>query len=210
MGSLEWGDRHLEAKAPYIQLRAYATKAKRADTLPIRHDLVEALKAVRPESAQPTDRVFKTVPEVATLQRDLRKVGIDPLRNGVIIDLHALRHSYATMLASSEVPPRTAQVLMRHTDLKQTMSVYVHPRIVDSARAIEQLPDLLEKPKSGQEAEALRMTGTNGPAGQGPETRSRRSTSAPVRPRVLFSPSRRTGPLKDPWKTRLFHCPGQD
>lgn len=166
------------------------------DTLPIRHDLAEALMAVRPEGAGSKDRVFRAIPEVATLHRDLREAGIAPMKNGVVIDSHALRHSYATRLADSNVMPRTAQELMRHTDFKQTMSVYVHPRIADSSRAIEQLPELLEESEKGREAGVREMTGTDGPVGRD-QALLRRSTSAPVREGPFGSASD-GAPLKDP------------
>lgn len=44
---LQWGDVKMNAPMPHIQLRAETTKAKRADALPLRADLVELLKAHR-------------------------------------------------------------------------------------------------------------------------------------------------------------------
>ena len=67
--ALEWRDFvDLEAGRPCIQLRAAATKAKRADELPLHPDLVEALAAAKPPFAQPEDRVFKTAPGLRTFK----------------------------------------------------------------------------------------------------------------------------------------------
>jgi integrase len=50
------------------------------------------------------------------MNRDLRLAGI-PKRDerGRTIDVHALRGTFATMLARSGVPMRTAQAVMRHS-----------------------------------------------------------------------------------------------
>ena len=56
------------------------------------------------------------------------------------VDLHALRHTYGTMLSKAGVSPREAMELMRHTDLRQTMKVYTDPRVFDLSKAVEKLP----------------------------------------------------------------------
>jgi hypothetical protein len=48
--------------------------------------------------------------------------------------------------------------LMRHTDLRLTMIVYTYPSILDTAGAVEDLPDLARP----SEAAAARLTDTNG------------------------------------------------
>jgi hypothetical protein len=78
-------------------------------------------------------------------------------------DLHALRHSYGTLLSKGGVSPREAMSLMRHTDLRLTMKMYTDPRIFDLSGAVEKLQLQLGKPSDSQGAAA---TGTDGkPAG---------------------------------------------
>ena len=52
-----------------------------------------------------------------------------------IITFHGLRHSYATRLFEQGIQIKTVQKLMRHSDIKMTMNIYVHvmPDIVEDA-----------------------------------------------------------------------------
>ncbi len=45
-------------------------------------------------------------------------------RDEGMVVFHSLRHSFGTMLAASGVHPKTAQQLMRHSDINLTMSRY--------------------------------------------------------------------------------------
>lgn len=45
---LRWGDLHLAAPQPYVQLRAENTKNRKADVLPLHPDLAALLKAMMP------------------------------------------------------------------------------------------------------------------------------------------------------------------
>ena len=76
--------------------------------------------------------------------------------------MHALRHSFGTLLSKGGVAPRTAQAAMRHSSIDLTMNVYTDPQLLDVAGAVESLPDLpLEAgDKTGQE----KATGTDRPA----------------------------------------------
>ncbi len=62
--------------------------------------------------------------------------------NGEVAGFHALRHTFITMLASSGVHPKVAQVLARHSTITLTMDRYSHTRLVDLNMAIENLPSL--------------------------------------------------------------------
>jgi len=78
-----------------------------------------------------------------TLDRDLAAAGI-PKRDadGKQIDVHALRHTFGTLLSVGGVAPRTAQAAMRHSELRMTMNVYTDPRLLDTAGALNALPSL--------------------------------------------------------------------
>ena len=74
---------------------------------------------------------------------------------GRTVDVHSLRHTFATLLSQSGVLPRTAQELMRHGpsvslralslskgDTRLTMSTYTHLGLLDTAGAVEALPSI--------------------------------------------------------------------
>ncbi|HQL55512.1 MAG TPA: tyrosine-type recombinase/integrase, partial [Phycisphaerae bacterium] len=61
---------------------------------------------------------------------------------GRTLDIHALRHTFATHLSKGGVAPRTAQAAMRHSKLELTMNTYTDPRLLDVAGALGVLPSL--------------------------------------------------------------------
>ena len=74
------------------------------------------------------------------------------MRRAASVDLHALRHTFGTLLARSGVAPRTAMDLMRHADIRLTTAIYQHLDLVDTAGAVNMLPVV--------GAETARKTGT--------------------------------------------------
>jgi integrase len=86
---LTWGDLHLDTIPARIALRAKTTKSKRADSLPVHPQLADELRAWRPAQAQPTDRVFGTVPSMKCLRADLALAEIPGKDEaGRYVDLH--------------------------------------------------------------------------------------------------------------------------
>jgi len=77
------------------------------------------------------------------LDRDLEAVGI-PKKDDRdrTVDVHALRHTFGTMLSQHGVAPRTAHVAMRHSKIDLTINVYTDARLLDVAGALESLPAL--------------------------------------------------------------------
>jgi len=57
-------------------------------------------------------------------------------------DFHALRHTFGTNLAASGVHPKTAQDLMRHSDIRLTMQLYTHSIVEERNEAVAKLPAL--------------------------------------------------------------------
>jgi integrase len=118
-------------------------------------------------STLPPDTPLFTVPAglVRILDRDLKAAGI-PKRDdrGRTVDVHALRHSFGTLLSAAGVYPRTAQAAMRHSKIDLTMNTYTDPRLLDVAGAVELLPDLpLDAgDRTGAETTARVATGTDG------------------------------------------------
>lgn len=117
LAELRWYDVHLSATKPFVQLRAEATKARRADRVPLRQDMAEMLRERRP--ADESAVVFANIPNIDVFKADLAAAGIVYMdAKGRQADFHALRVSYATMLAQGGVAPRVAMALMRHTDMR--------------------------------------------------------------------------------------------
>jgi len=80
---------------------------------------------------------------IRILDRDLVLAGI-PKRDerGRTLDVHALRHSFSTLLSKGGVAPRTAQAAMRHSDISLTMNTYTDPKLLDVHAALNSLPSL--------------------------------------------------------------------
>jgi integrase len=135
----------LEGPQPRIALPGSATKNGQEARLPISSDLAEDLKQwLQATGMAGRDPVFRVPVElVKILKRDLASAGI-PYRDerGRTLDVHALRHTTATRLSRAKVPPRVAQQLMRHSDIKLTMSVYTDVQQQDEAEAIAALPEV--------------------------------------------------------------------
>ena len=77
-------------------------------------------------------------PQPLDQQRECEKVD----ERGRSIDIHALRHTFGTHLSKSGVAPRTAQALMRHSDIDLTMNVYTDPTLLDRHGAVNSLPTM--------------------------------------------------------------------
>ena len=136
------GDRARRGPA-HVDLRAETTKSKRAGSLAIHPQLAEALRAWRPEDAEPDDHVVSTVPLMKCLRADLALAGIaDKDEAGRYVDFHSLRVSLSTMLATHKVSPRTAQALMRHSDPRLTASVYTDERLLPLAAELVGVPGI--------------------------------------------------------------------
>ncbi|MCX7424647.1 MAG: site-specific integrase [Planctomycetia bacterium] len=123
--------------------------------------MCQALTAVPP---LPANTPLFTVPRdlVRILDRDLKLAKIpkqDEL--GRTVDVHAMRHSFATHLAKTGAFPRTAQAAMRHSDVNLTMGAYTDPRLLDVAGALDALPALPLDGVAERERIAVSATGTN-------------------------------------------------
>ncbi len=77
---------------------------------------------------------------------------------GRTLDVHALRHTFGTLLSKGGVSPRTAQAAMRHSDINLTMNVYTDPRLLDIHGALGALPLL---PLDGTGRDTAAATGTD-------------------------------------------------
>lgn len=96
---------------------------------------------------------------VRILDRDLVAAGILKTdERGRSVDVHAMRHTFATMFSMSGVSPRVAQEAIRHSTMELTMKVYTDPTLLNVAGVVASLPTMNSRPIR-QEAAA---TGTEG------------------------------------------------
>ncbi|HOW71102.1 MAG TPA: tyrosine-type recombinase/integrase [Phycisphaerae bacterium] len=141
---LQWRDVRIDGEdkaRPHLQLRPEATKAKRADMLPIVHDLAERLRVARPLNAEPTARVFKRRPTLDIWMTHLKRAGIDYTDSeGRIAGFHSLRVTYITHLQRAGLAPRVVMALARHTDWRLTGGTYTDMGLLDIFGAVRSLP----------------------------------------------------------------------
>ncbi len=140
-----------------------------------------------------------TVPAglVRILDRDLvaagiaRRVEVSPGKwkidtrdeRGRTVDVHALRHTFGTLLSKGGVLPRTAQAAMRHSKIDLTMNVYTDPKLLDVAGAMDTLPSLPLGGKDGQygiAAATYRATGTENAIAEDIDARTLQPNVTPV------------------------------
>ena len=169
--SITIGQVHLEETPPYIELRAANEKARRGAQIPLPASFAAMLArhiAVRTErllkqrgasmafpgvlNAEPLfampgkmTKVFNedlAFAKLATVDKDTGKI-LKRDAQGRTLDVHALRHSFCTLVAQSGVNMQTAQRLMRHATPAMTAR-YTHLTLTDLSGAIAALPGLPE------------------------------------------------------------------
>ena len=117
----------LDGDFPHIQLQPNHEKNREGNSLPLRDDLAVELKQwISDTGRRAGDSLFE-IPSglLKILNRDLKAAGIAKIDStGRSVDVHALRHSFGTLLSTSKVAPRIAQEAMRHSDISLTMNVY--------------------------------------------------------------------------------------
>jgi integrase len=135
----------LDGDRPHLTLPGALTKNGEETRLPLLADLAYDLRAwLQGTGRKGTDRVFRVPKElIKILKRDLKASGI-PYRDerGRTLDVHALRHTTATILSRAKVSPRVAQQFMRHSDIKLTMQTYTDSRHLDEDEILRALPQL--------------------------------------------------------------------
>jgi integrase len=180
LASLTPAHLHLDEAVPFLNLDAADEKNREGSDIPLRDDLAADLRewladklarlqeearqagAPIPARLRPDTSVF-IVPDklCKILTRDLRLAGI-PKRDdrGRTLDVHALRHTFGSLLSKGGVAPRTAQAAMRHSKIDLTMNVYTDPALLDVRGALDALPALSLQGEQ-TEREAVQATGTD-------------------------------------------------
>lgn len=155
--ALVWGDLLL-GDAPAIDVRASTQKTKQRVRLELPRWLGELLgkhraaKGARARGPVPSSaKVFSTSYRHITEQMKLDAVwaglgraadesGRVLTADGLVIDLHSLRGSLATLAAELGMPPRLLQQHMRHSNIRLTMEVYAQVRSTAMRTEVERLP----------------------------------------------------------------------
>ncbi len=181
LASLTKGSFDFRTEPATVTVEAGSSKRRRRDELPMRADTAELLKA-HMATKLPSARAFnlpKSDKTAAMLKADLgvaRGSWLDEVADpeqraererssflasvddaGLVVDFHALRHTFVTSLARSGVHPKVAQALARHSTITLTMDRYSHTVIGEQSEALAALPDLTVTVRSEQLA-----TGTDG------------------------------------------------
>jgi len=143
-----------------VKVKAAYSKRRREDVLALRKDTVEAMREFL-GGKTPKARAFNMPSEYRTasmIRADLTDAGIGGQDNDDgVLDFHSLRHTTASLLAAAGVNPKTAQAIMRHSDINLTMSRYSHVFRGAESDAVESMPDFSSKGRQRQAA-----TGTDG------------------------------------------------
>jgi integrase len=178
LASLTVGSLRLDTPTPFFVLKAKDEKNRVGSELPVRPDLVFDLQewlghkltlakrqAARNGKAEPTHLPASTplftvpVELVKILDRDMVAASIPKVdERGYVVDVHALRHTFGTLLSRGGVSLRTAQAAMRHSDPSLTANVYTDPKLLDVGAALNALPTL---PPCGPETQPMKATGTD-------------------------------------------------
>ena len=153
-----WGDFSEDRRT--LTLRAKTTKSRKERVVPIRTELVKVLgdlrlihHGIRGRIPAAGDYIFLTpkgkpwVDGKRNALRRLHKVlevaGIPRVdERGEKIDIHSLRHTFASRLARSGVGLVQAQKLLGHSDPKLTSAIYTHLDAEDLRSAVESMPPL--------------------------------------------------------------------
>jgi integrase len=142
LAAIQVGDVVLDDPRPHIVLDAKHEKARRGATIPLRSDLASDLQLwIGSRRDGPLFRISPNA--IKVFDRDLRFAGIEKRdARGRVACLHSLRHTHGTLLTKAGVPPRVVQAALRHASPEFSMKMYVDPKLLDVARALDALPDL--------------------------------------------------------------------
>jgi len=153
---LTWRD--LDFERSVLTLRAENTKSRKTRAIPLRDGFLVRLRAlarlhqavfgeppqrgahvflspqgeVWPRPSCNVMRIFKRILDRAQIPRAVSEVGK--------LDIHALRHTFASRLCRAGVGLVHAQNLLGHSDPRLTAAIYTHLDVEDLRRAVQTMP----------------------------------------------------------------------
>lgn len=136
LAALRWSD--VDLKEGTVRTRASTSKNRKEAVLPLTQSVQEALRGLL-VAVDPSASVFQAIPGVGTLRGDLKAAGVPYETPTGVIDFHALRVSFCTMLGRSGVPLVKAQKLCRHSTPVLTANVYTKLDLDDARQAVDSL-----------------------------------------------------------------------
>ncbi|WP_195962720.1 tyrosine-type recombinase/integrase [Clostridium tyrobutyricum] len=125
-------------------------------TIPIPENLISILKRRKLEQNEEklkvgsvyvkNDYIFSNPLGTATDPQNLRKIYKRILVNNNISykKFHSLRHTYATRLFEKDVPIKTVQMLLGHSDISTTSNIYVHVMPEQKIEAVNKINTLFK------------------------------------------------------------------
>jgi len=192
VATLTLGALVLEGDTPHIALEGRNAKNRKGANVALRGDIAVDLSDYLdarlawlrsgqngpiPMHILSTARVFENMPSLRVFDKDLAAAGIEKVdERGRTLDMHSLRHTFATLLGRSGASLQVAQTAMRHSDPKLTSTTYTHLELVDVGRALDALPRL---PMNGQGLVAVNVAVTSGKRGNS-ESIPGNSTGTPL------------------------------
>ena len=124
--ALVWGDLHLDEAEPFALFREGTTKDKDKCAVPLKAELADQLRALRPADCLPTDRALKGhLANYDLFRKHLKRAGIahkDAL--GSVLHLHSFRKTWQTLGVRYGVNQRAAQEVLGHSDANLTAKAY--------------------------------------------------------------------------------------
>ena len=155
MTSTRWTD--FDDKERTLTLRPETTKSKKIRVIPLVETVVDDLLRLRDihtvlhgREPKASDHLFlgpRGKPVINSYRRALyrfrelcKEAGIPEVDElGRVIDIHSLRHSFASALGRAGVGLTQAQALLGHSDPKLTASLYTHLDATDLRNAVARI-----------------------------------------------------------------------
>jgi integrase len=157
LASLKVSDFMLDDESPAIRLSAIDDKSRRGVEQPVPRDITPVLKRYL-VSREASDKVWGSSwhdQAYKMVKSDLVEAKIPHKTAEGIFDFHALRHTYISLLATSQLQPKMVQDLARHSDIRLTMSRYAHTVREQRSKAVSDSFPLLFPLKRANQGELV-------------------------------------------------------
>lgn len=140
-------DRSKESGYQLLEQDSVKTDAGQDRTIPLNDDALAALLDIRQVTGE-KKYVMTTSGNKLMRPTDLdqmfRRIAVaSGLPEEKIYGVHALRHTFATLLLSNEVDIKTVSKLLGHSDVTITYNTYIHVIKEQEAKALDTLPKLI-------------------------------------------------------------------